>query len=146
MKTKSFGFTLLTAISAIALSAVAFGRNATATDTSSPSLSPVVSTDSGVNDEVEILSLVSNQSDVTENAQAADSTNDENETEDAIEQAAFDDDVKAAVLAGDSISSAQHQQRTASAAIVTSIDSPEVAAIAADDSEAHTLILGLPQK
>ena len=111
MKTKSFGFTLLTAISAIALSAVAFGRNATATDTSSPSLSPVVSTDSGVNDEVEILSLVSNQSDVTENAQAADSTNDENETEDAIEQAAFDDDVKAAVLAGDSISSAQHQQR-----------------------------------
>ena len=143
MKTKTFGFSVLTAISALTLSVVAFGSNASATDTASPSPSPVVSTGAEVSDDAEILALLSNQPDVTENAEVVDTSTDENEAEDAIEQAAFDDDVQAAVLAGDSTSAAQ---LTASATIVTSIDSPEIAAIAADDAEAHTLIIGLPQK
>jgi len=143
MKTKLFGFSMLTAISALTLSAVAFGTNASATDTATPSPAPVISTDSGANDDAEILTLLSAQSDVTDNTQVVDTLSDANKTEDALEQAAFDDDVKAAVLAGDSASAAQ---LTASAAILTSIDVPEVQAVAADDAEAHTLIIGLPQK
>lgn len=143
MKTKSFGFSILAAVSALTLSAFVFGTNASATDTASPSPSPVVSTDSGSSDDGEILTLLSAQPDVTDNGQEADVSSDANKTEDAQEQAAFDDDIKAAVLAGDSDSAAQ---LTAAASIVTSIDAPEVAAVAADDAEAHTLIIGLPQK
>lgn len=132
---------MLAAISALALSAVAFGTNASATDTASPA--PVVSTDSGSGDDVEILTLLSTQPDVTVNGEEADTSSDANKAEDAQEQAAFDDDIKAAVLAGDADSAAQ---LTASAAIVTTIDAPELQAVAADDAEAHTLIIGLPQK
>ncbi len=141
MKTKSFRFSMLAAISALTLSAVAFGTNASATDTPSPA--PVVSTDSGVNDDAEILTLLSTQVDITDNSQEADASSDANKAEDAQEQATFDDDIKAAVLAGDADSAAQ---LTAAAAIVTTIDAPELQAVAADDAEAHTLIIGLPQK
>ncbi len=139
MKTKSFGFSVLAAIRALTLSAVAFGTNASATDTPSPS--PVVSTDAGANDDAEISALISAQPDVTGNGQEADVSSDANKAEDAQEQAAFDGDIKAAVLAGDSDSASQ---LTAAASIVTSIDAPEIAAVAADDAEAHTLIIGLP--
>jgi len=132
---------MLAAISALTLSAVAFGTNASATDTPSPA--PVVSTDSGVNDDAEILTLLSTQVDITDNSQEADASSDANKAEDAQEQATFDDDIKAAVLAGDADSAAQ---LTAAAAIVTTIDAPELQAVAADDAEAHTLIIGLPQK
>lgn len=141
MKTKPFGFSILAAAGALTLSAFVFGTNASATDTATPS--PVVSTDSGVGDDGEILALLGAQPDVSDNAQSADSTVDANRSEDATEQAAFDDDVKAAVLAGDADGAAQ---LTGAASIVTSIDAPELQAIAADDAEAHTLIIGLPQK
>lgn len=141
MKTKSLGFSILTAVSALTLSAFVFGTNASATDTTSPA--PVVSTDSGVNDDGEILTLLSALPDVIENRQEADDSADANKAEDAQEQAAFDDDIKAAVLAGDADSAAQ---LTAAASIVTSIDVPEIVAVAADDAEAHALIIGLPQK
>ena len=103
MKTKTFGFSMLAAISVLTLSAVAFGTIASATDTPSPSPTPVVSTDVGVSDDVEILTLLSTQIDVTANIQVdADTTSAANTEEDAQEQAAFDDDIKAAVLSGDS--------------------------------------------
>lgn len=141
MKNKSFGFSILAAVSALTLSAFVFGANASATDTATPS--PVVSTDSGSSDDVEILTLLSTQPGVTDNGQEVDASSDANKTEDAQEQAAFDDDIKAAVLAGDSDSASQ---LTAAASIVTSIDVPEIQAVAADDAEAHTLIIGLPRK
>lgn len=141
MKTKSFGFSILAAVSALTLSAFVFGTNASATDTVTPS--PVVSTDSGSSDDGEILTLLSAQSDVTDNAQEADVSADANSAEDAKEQSSFDDDIKTAVLAGDADSAAQ---LTSAASIVTSIDAPEVQAVAADDAEAHALIIGLPQK
>jgi len=141
MKTKSFGFSILVAMSALTLSAVAFGTNASATDTPSPA--PVVSTDSGSNDDGEILSLLSGQPDATVNVQEADVSIDANNSEDVQEQAAFDDDIKAAVLAGDADSAAQ---LTSAASIVTSVDAPEIQAVAADDAAAHALIIGLPQK
>jgi len=141
MKNKSLGFTILTAIGALTLSAVAFGTSASATDTPPPA--PVVSTDSGASDDAEISALLSAQPEVTANAQEADTSIGANSSEDAQEQAAFDDDVKAAVLAGDTGSAAQ---LTAAAAIVTSIDVPEVQAMAADDAAAQALIIGLPQK
>lgn len=141
MKTKSFGFSVLAAVSALTLSAFVFGTNASATDTATPS--PVVSTDSGSSDDGEILTLLGAQSDVTDNAQEADVSSDANNAEDAKEQSAFDEDIKVAVLAGDADSAAQ---LTSAASIVTSIDAPEVQAVAADDAEAHALIIGLPQK
>lgn len=143
MKSKSLGFSILAAISALTLSAVAFGTNASATDTVTPSPTPVVSTDSGANDDVEILTLLSAQPDVTSNAQDSDTSSDANMSEDTQEQATFDADIKAAVLAGDADSASQ---LTAAATIVTSIDVPEIQAVAADDAAAHALILGLPQK
>jgi hypothetical protein len=143
MKTKSFGFSLLTVISAFALSAVAFGTPASATDTATPSPSPVVSTDTGVSDEADLLALTNNESDVSENVQVGDSTTDEIQAEDTNEEAAFDDDVNAALLSGDNASA---DELKADAAIVTSIDTPEIAAIAADDTEAHNFILGISQK
>ena len=141
MKSKSFGFSILTGVSALALSALAFGTSAWATDTPTPP--PTVSTASGAGDDVEISTMLSTQLEVADNAQEADSAIDANNAEDAQEQAAFDGDVKAAVLAGDADSAAQ---LTAAAAIVTSIDVPEIQAVATDDAAAHSLILGLPQK
>lgn len=141
MKTKSFGFSILVAISAFTLSAVAIGTNASAADTPTPA--PVISTDSGSNDDGEILSLLSAQSDVTVNVQEADTSIDANNSEDIQEQTAFDDDIKAAVLAGDADSAAQ---LTSAALIVTTVDAPEIQAVAADDAAAHALIIGLPQK
>lgn len=141
MKTKSLGLSILTAIGALTFSAVAFGSNASATDTPSPS--PTVTTDSSATADAEILSLLSTQIEVTQNSQAVDPSTDSNASEDAQEQAAFDADIKAAVLAGDSASAAQ---LTVAASIITSIDSQEIAAVASDDAEAQTLILGLPQK
>lgn len=134
---------MLIAVSTLALSASVFGTSASATDTVSPSPSPVVSTDSGSSDDAEISTLLNSQQDVTSNPQDADATSDANKSEDSQEQATFDADIKAAVLAGDADSAAQ---LTAAAAIVTSVDAPEVAAIAADDAEAHALIIGLPSK
>lgn len=141
MKTKSFGFSLLTAVSVLTLSAFMFGTNASAADTSSPA--PVVSSDSGSSDDVEILALLSSQPEVTDNSLAVDLSADANSSEDASERAAFDDDIKAAVLAGDADSAAQ---LTSAEATVTAVDASEIAAVAADDAEAHALILGLPSK
>lgn len=141
MKTKSFGFSILTAVSALTLSAFVFGTNASATDTPTPA--PVVSTDSGSTDDGEILTLLSAQPEVVNNAQTADVSTDASNSEDASERALFDDDIKAAVLAGDADSAAQ---LTSAEAIVTAVDAPEIAAIAADDAEAHALIVGLPSK
>lgn len=141
MKSKSFGFSILAAVSALTLSAFVFGTNASATDTATPL--PVVSTDSGVSDDGEILTLLSGQSDVTDNPQTIDVSADANKSEDAKEQATFDDDIKVAVLAGDSDTAAQ---LSAAASILTSIDAPEIQSVAADDAEAHALIIGLPQK
>lgn len=141
MKSKSLGLTVLTAIGALTFSAIAFGSNASATDTPSPT--PVISTDTSGSDDAEILSLLSAQTEVTQNAQVTDTSTDANTSEDAQERSAFSADIQAAVAAGDTSSAAQ---LTAAASIVTSIDAPEIQAVAADDAEAHTLILGLPQK
>lgn len=141
MKSKSLGLTVLTAIGALTLSAVAFSSNASATDTPSPT--PVVSADTSGSDDAEILSMLSAQTEVTQNAQVTDTSTDANTSEDAQEQSAFSADIQAALAAGDASSAAQ---LTAAASIVTSIDAPEIQAVAADDAEAHTLILGLPQK
>lgn len=141
MKSKSSGLTVLTAIGALTFSAIAFGSNASATDTPSPT--PVISTDTSGSDDAEILSLLSAQTEVTQNAQVTDTSTDANTSEDAQERSAFSADIQAAVAAGDTSSAAQ---LTAAASIVTSIDAPEIQAVAADDAEAHTLILGLPQK
>lgn len=141
MKRKLFGSSVLVAVSALTLSAVAFGTNAFATDT--PTIAPVVSTDAGSNDDGEILSLLSAQPDVTVNVQEVDASIDANNSEDVQEQAAFDGDIKAAVLAGDADSAAQ---LTSAALIVTSVDAPEIQAVTADDAAAHALIIGLPQK
>lgn len=129
------------AIGALTMSAVAFGTNASATDTPTPA--PVVSTDSGSMDDGEILSLLSAQPDVTVNVQEADDSIDANKSEVVQERAAFDDDIKAAVLAGDADSAAQ---LTSAALIVSSVDAPEIQAVTSDDAAAHDLIIGLPQK
>lgn len=141
MKTKSFGLTMLSAIGVLTLSAMAFGTSASATDTPSPT--PVVSTDASATADAEILSMLSTQPEVTLISQVVDSSTDSNAAEDSQEQSAFDADTKAAVLAGDTASAAQ---LTAAASIVTSIDAPEIAAVASDDAVAQALILGLPQK
>ena len=143
MKNKLFGISVLVAMSALTLSAIAFGTSASATDTATPSPVPVVSTDTGSGDDAELLALLNTQADVINNVQDADNSISTNNVEDAQEQAAFDDDIKTAVLAGDADSAAQ---LTSAAAIVTSIDVPEVQAVAADDAVAHLLIIGLPQK
>ena len=141
MKSKSLGITVLTVIGALTFSAIASGSSASATDTPSPT--PVVSTDTSGSDDAEILSLLSAQTEVTQNAQVTDTSTDSNTSEDAQEQSVFNADIQAAVAAGDTSAAAQ---LTAAASIVTSIDAPEIQAVATDDAEAQALILGLPQK
>jgi hypothetical protein len=141
MKRKPHGYSILVAIGALSLSTVALGASAFATDTPTPG--PIVATDAGSNDDGEILSLLSAQPDVTANVQESDASIDANSSEDVQEQTVFNDDIKAAVLAGDADSAAQ---LTSAALIVTSVDAPEIQAVVADDAAAHALIIGLPQK
>lgn len=140
MKSKSLGFSIVAAISALTLSSVAFGTIASAADTATPS--PVISTDSGASDDAEISTLLSAQP-VVSDAPEADTSSDANQSEDAQEQSSFDEDIKLAVLSGDTDSATQ---LTAAAAIVTSIDVPEIQAVASDAAVAQALILGLPKK
>lgn len=141
MKTRTFRLTILTAIGALTLSAASFSAGAFATDTPSPT--PSATIDASDNADAEILTMLSSQVEVTQNSQLTDSTADSNVAEDSSEQSAFGSDIQNALLAGDTAAVAQ---LTAAESIVTSIDAPEIAAIASDDAAAQALILGLPQK
>lgn len=132
---------MLTVIGVVTLSAATFISAASATDTPSPT--PVASTDASAAADAEILSMLNAQVEVTQNAQLLDSSTDSNAAEDSQEQSAFGSDIQAARLAGDSVSAAQ---LIAAESIVTSIDVPEISAVASDDAAAQALILGLPQK
>lgn len=145
---------VLTAVSGLALSGVAFGSSAFAADPATPTPTVSSTIDSGLNVEVDGESLLdgiqstvgvsgSEEShvagtlnvDVQENDNEVDAINDEN----AQEQASFTDDISAAVQAGENEDAAQ---LSSAASIVASVTVPEVRAMASDDAEAHLMITG----
>lgn len=141
MNTKTFRLSILAAIGALTMSAVAFSSGAFANDIPSPT--PAASADASDTADSEILSMLSNQVEVTQTTQLVDSSTDVNISEDSQEQTAFGSDIQAALLAGDTAAVAQ---LTAAESFVTSVDAPEIAAVASDDAAAQGLILGLPKK
>lgn len=157
---------VLTAVSALALSGVAFGSSALASDTvtptptvATPTISPISggdTLDSELNAEIDAQGILggSESTDAILNNQAGDLNGtvevQENDGEvDAIntdnqqEQASFEEDINAAVQSGDINDAAE---LSAAAAIVSSVTVPAATAMASDDAEAHAIMTGAPQK
>jgi len=166
MKSKTVKVLVVPAVGALFLAMTALGTSAFATDTvtPSPSVSPADSSSSdegdtsvAVNDETGDQATVdaqqSDDGDVQailgelqiENSdlQGDDAQVDEVNNDNNAEDASFSEDISAANQAGENEDVAQLTQ---SANIVTSVTTPEVAAMTADDTEAHDLITGTPSK
>lgn len=151
MNHKTKRVTVLLGVGVLVLSGIAFGSSAFATDTASPSATPnpaitqMPSSNTvglGQEDDSDAQATAGVQEDSAD-PQESDSEVEAIEAGDAQEQASFDDDVNAAVAAGESEDAAE---LTADASIVTSVSALEVTAMSADDTEAHNLIIGAPQK
>ncbi len=166
MKSKTVKVLVVPAVGALFLAMTALGTSAFATDTvtPSPSASP---TDSSSSDEADATVAAGTEGDVQsvldgqlgddgdvqailgdlqienndllgDDAQVDEVNNDNN-----AQDASFSEDITAANQAGENEDVAQLTQ---SASIVTSVTAPEVAAMTADDTEAHDLIAGTPTK
>jgi len=166
MKSKTVKVLVVPAVGALFLAMTALGTSAFATDTvtPSPSVSP---TDSSSSDEADATVVSGTEGDVQsvldgqlgddgdvqailgelqiENSdlQGDDAQVDEVNNDNNAEDASFSEDISAANQSGENEDVAQLTQ---SANIVTSVTSPEVAAMSADDTEAHDLITGTTSK
>lgn len=161
---KRMRISILATVSALALSGVAFASSAFATDTTAANASATASAtaiisptlgdstlDSELNAEIDaqgsldgILGAGQSSVSISDNQGNQEESNVEVvNNENAQEQASFNDDINAAVQAGDSEDAAQ---LSTAASIVASITLPEVHAMASDDTEAHVLITGVLQK
>ena len=150
MTSKRIKLSVIPAVGALILAAAAFGSSAFATDTATPTPTPTVSSNSdegdvsvATNDEVVVQSILGDVQVENTDAQENDSQVDEVNNENASEQASFMEDINAANQSGNNDDAVE---LAASASIVTSVTLPEVAAMTADDTEAHVLITGSATK
>jgi hypothetical protein len=160
-RSKAMKLSVVTGVGALALSGLAFGSSAlaanpvtpTPTNSAQPTISPLPgsSIDAELNDQSDVQSILGDVSvdavlgnqgmdesgtvDVQENDNEVDSINAGNQQE----QASFDEDINAAVQAGAVDDAAQLSD---AAVIVGSVTAPEAHAMAADDTEAHAIIVG----
>ena len=169
IKSSRVKVSVVTAVSALALSSVAFGSSAFASETATPTPTPTISSTSNsasvdsemsseldvqglFGDDQELVDLLNSQlaavdADVNVNVQGDDSMDaqqgddqlDALNSDDQQEQADFSTDINAATQAGEIDDAAE---LSADASIVASVTLPEVSAMASDDAQAHALIVG----
>lgn len=165
---KTMKISVLTTASALALFGGAFASTASADSTPSPTptVSPAPNTnplDVEVNDETDVQALIGDNQDEQdildvqvnadindEDAQAENVDAQENDTEvDEIdaenqqESDSFNQDITQAEQSGNHDDAVE---LGVAASIVTSVTVPEAKAMAADDTEAHVILTGVPQK
>jgi TolA-binding protein len=169
IKSSRVKFSVVTAVSALALSSVAFGSSAFASDTATPTPMPTISSpstsdsiDSEISAELDVQGLFGDDQELTDfldsqladvnaevnaniqgddsmDAQQGDDQLDALNSDDQQEQADFSTDINAATQAGEIDDAAE---LTADASIVASVTLPEVNAMTSDDAQAHALITG----
>jgi TolA-binding protein len=169
IKSSRVKLSVVTAVSALALSSVAFGSSAFASDTATPTPTPTISStstsdsiDSETSAELDVQGLFGDDQELTDfldsqladvnaevnaniqgddsmDAQQGDDQLDALNSDDQQEQADFSTDINAATQAGEIDDAAE---LSADASIVASVTLPEVNAMVSDDAQAHALIVG----
>lgn len=159
---------VLTTVSALALFGGAFASAASADSTPSPTptVSPAPNTnplDVEVNDETDVQALIGDNQDEQDilnvqvnadindedvqaenvDAQENDTEVDEIDAENQQESDSFNQDITQAEQSGNHDDAVE---LGVAASIVTSVTAPEAKAMAADDTEAHVILTGAPQK
>ncbi len=165
---KTMKISVLTTVGALALLSGAFTSSASATDTPSPTptVSPAPNTnplDIEVNDDLDVQAVIGDDQSLQdllnaaldaqlndENAQGEnvdvqenDTDLDELEAEDQGEIDSFNQDITQAEQNGNSEDAADLK---IDVSIVAGVSAPEIKAVAADDTQAHALITGVPAK
>jgi hypothetical protein len=170
IKSSRVKFSVVTAVSALALSSVAFGSSAFASDTATPTPTPTISStstsdsiDSETSAELDVQGLFGDDQELTDflNSQLAavnadvnaneqgDSNNvDVQQGDDQLDALNSDDQQEQADFSTDINAATQAgeiddaAELSADASIVASVTLPEVNAMVSDDAQAHALIVG----
>jgi len=167
---KAVKISVLTSVSALALFGGAFVSGASATETATPTATASTSTtvnplDVAVTSDDEVQALIGDNQDEQDflnvqidaqnadqnvqeendnvDVQENDSQLDELNAEDQAENDSFNQDIAQAEQSGNNEDAAQLK---VDASIVTGVNDQEIKAVAADDTEAHVIITGVPAK